>query len=163
MNIELIQGDLLQADTDVIVNPANSRGTMDDGIAKAIKQAGGETIQAEVATKTPIAIGTAIITTAGKLPFKGIIHAPTMVHPTEPIPVKQVELATMAALRAADEAGYVSVAFPALGTGAGQVKPVDAAQIMVETIQMYIPDQQLKLVKIYLHSEELYLAFQHYL
>lgn len=159
MIIHVHQADLLTATTDAIVNPANSEGSMGGGVALAIKLAGGQSIEDEARAQAPIPVGQAILTTAGTLPYKAIIHAPTMEHPAEPIPDKQVELATMAALRLADEQGYETIALPALGTGIGQVDPEVAARIMVETIQMYMVDDALQEAHIYTMSEQTYTAF----
>lgn len=90
------------------------------------------------------------------------IQAPTMKHPSEPIPPKQVELATVAALRCADESGFQSVALPALGTGVGQVDMATAARIMMETVQMFRSDNALHTVEVWLNSPEAVQAFQQY-
>lgn len=160
MNIELHLGDITSTTADVIVNPANSQLTMMGGVAVALKNAGGQIIEDEAVAQAPCAIGQAVFTTAGALPIQGIIHAPTMEHRGEPIPPKQVELATIAALRLADDKGFASIAFPALGTGAGDVSYTDAARIMVETIQMYMVDNNLHDAHIYLPHQELYDAFK---
>lgn len=162
MNIHLHLGDIITTAADVIVNPANSQLLMASGLAAAIKQAGGQAIEDAALAQAPCPVGQAVITTAGTLPIKGIIHAPTMEHPGEPIPAKQVELATIAALRLADDQGMQSIAFPALGTGAGDVAQSEAARIMMETIQMYMVDNVLHDAHIYLTSQESYDAFNEY-
>ncbi len=162
MNIELHLGDIITATTDVIVNPANSQLVMSGGVAAAIKQAGGQSIEAEAIQHAPCPVGQAILTAAGTLPVQGIVHTPTMEHPGEPIPAKQVELATIAALRLADDKGFTSIAFPALGTGTGDVAYTDAARIMMEAIQMYMVDNNLQDAHIYLSNQELYDAFNTY-
>lgn len=78
MEIEVLLGSLLDVKADAIVNPANSYGYMGGGVAGVIKRAGGEEIEREAIKKAPIPVGSAVITTAGRLPFKGVIHAPTM-------------------------------------------------------------------------------------
>jgi len=90
------------------------------------------------------------------------IHAPTMRHPHEPIPPKQVELATVAALRCADESGFTSVALPPLGTTIGEVDVATAAKMMMETIQMFRSDNTLALVEVWLPTAEAYTAFNRY-
>ncbi|MBI4407351.1 MAG: macro domain-containing protein [Candidatus Kerfeldbacteria bacterium] len=100
-------------------------------------------------------VGTAILQ-------DGRIQAPTMKHATEPIPPKQVELATVAALRCADEAGFTSVALPPFGTTTGQVDLATAAKIMMETIQMFRCDRSLQTVEVWLPSPEALSHFQHY-
>lgn len=81
MQIEVIKGSILEVDADVIVNPANSLGLMGGGVAGVIKRFGGEEIEKEAVQKAPIPVGSAVLTTAGKLKFKGVIHAPTMEKP----------------------------------------------------------------------------------
>jgi len=78
MRIEILKGSLLDAPAEVIVNPANSRGYMGGGVAGVIKRFGGEEIEEEALRKAPIPIGEAVLTTAGRLRFKGVIHAPTI-------------------------------------------------------------------------------------
>ena len=158
MRVVIISGDILTAAADAIVNSANSLGVMSSGLAAAIKIAGGDKIEIEAKQHSPCAIGQAYCTTAGSLPFKAVVHTPTMVHPTEPIPPKQVELATMAALRAADEAGFKSLAMPGLGTGAGQVEANTAAKIIYETVSMYLPDNALTEVQLYDSDSKFYQA-----
>lgn len=92
----------------------------------------------------------------------GRIHSPTMHHADEPIPAKQVELATVAALRCADEAGFSSVALPPFGTTTGQVDCATTAKIMMETIQMFRCDHNLHTVEVWLHSPEALIHFQRY-
>jgi O-acetyl-ADP-ribose deacetylase (regulator of RNase III) len=135
---------------------------MGGGVALAIKQAGGNSIENEARAHGQCPVGDAFLTTAGSLPFKAIIHAPTMKHPAEPIPAKHVELATVAALRCADDNAFHSVALPALGTGIGQVDIATAAKIMLETVQMFRSDNTLQLVEIWLHHPNTLAAFQTY-
>lgn len=165
MRITIVRGDICAAQVDAIVNPANSSGTMGGGVAAALKQAGGASIEQEATQHGHCPVGQAYLTTAGTLPVKAIIHAPTMEHSSEPIPPKQVELATMAALRAADEAGFSVIAVPGLGTGVGQVDPTLAAKIIYETVSMYLPDQQLSEVQLYAwddaYEQALQLQHQH--
>jgi len=77
MEISVVQGSLLEVQADAIVNPANSLGLMGGGVAGVIKRFGGEEIEKEAVSKAPIPVGSAVLTSAGKLPFKGVIHAPT--------------------------------------------------------------------------------------
>lgn len=162
--IELVlrSGNLLDATTEAIVNPANSLGVMSSGVAHAIKQAGGDAIEQAAREYGNCPVGAAFTTAAGRLSYRAIIHAPTMKHPGEPIPAKQIELATVAALRCADDSGFTSVALPALGTGVGGVDFETAAQIMVETIQMFRSDNTLQRVEIWLNQSTAFKTFQQY-
>ncbi len=125
-------GDLTQIDCDAIVNPANSFGYMDGGVASAIKRVGGAEIEKEAVNKSPIVVGKAVSTTAGSLPCKYVIHAPTMKRPAMRIGVENVRLATQAALRLAKEMGLSSIAIPGMGTGVGGVSHRKAAETIVK-------------------------------
>ena len=73
--IVLIQGDITDSETDAIVNPANDHLWMGSGVAGAIKAKGGFEIEIEAMAKGPIPVGEAVITYAGELKAKYVIHA----------------------------------------------------------------------------------------
>ena len=131
MSIFVKQGDLTQIVCDAIVNPANSYGLMGGGVAGVIRRVGGREIEDEAVAKSPINVGEAIVTTAGKLPCRYVIHAPTMREPAMKIPVENVKLATIAALELALQINVKSIAIPGMGTGVGGVSKDAAAEEIV--------------------------------
>lgn len=139
MKIEVRLGSLLEVDADAIVNPANSHGYMGGGVAGVIRKFGGEEIEREALSKAPIPVGNAVLTTAGKLKFKGVIHAPTMEEPAMKTTEEKVRKATRAAIKLADERCFKSVALPGMGTGVGRVPKDVAAKVMVEEIRSFKP------------------------
>ena len=134
MKVKTVKGSILEVKADVIVNAANSLGYMGGGVAGVIKRAGGEEIEKEAVEKGPTPVGKAVLTTAGKLPFKGVIHAPTMERPAMPSSPEKVKKATFAAVTLAREKGFKSIAIPGMGTGVGGVSHQDAAKAMIEAI-----------------------------
>ncbi|MBI3753398.1 MAG: macro domain-containing protein [Deltaproteobacteria bacterium] len=153
MEIVVMQGSLLDADADVIVNAANSLGLMGGGVAMVIKKTTGDAVEEEAKKNAPIPVGKAILTTAGNLKFKGIIHAPTMEIPGIRIPLVSVGKATKAALKLADEHGFSAVAFPGMGTGVGGVKKDAAANAMIETIQDFKAQSLKKIILVDVDEE----------
>ncbi|NPB07310.1 MAG: macro domain-containing protein [Aquificae bacterium] len=139
MDLKVLKGSLLEVEADAIVNPANSRGLMGGGVAGVIKREGGEEIEREATEKAPIPVGEAVLTTAGKLPFKGVIHAPTMEEPAMPSSEEKVRKAVRAALRIADENCFEVIAFPGMGTGVGGLPKDVAARAMLEEIRSFSP------------------------
>ena len=137
MEIVAQQGDITQVKADAVVNAANSLGEMGGGVAGALLRVGGAEVEAEAKSKAPIPVGEAIFTTAGKLPYKGIVHAPTMEKPAQRTTVDKVRNATLAALLCADSYGVKVLAIPGMGTGVGGVDPAAAAEAMVETLRNY--------------------------
>ncbi len=137
MQVHVAKADLTQLPVDAIVNPANSLGIMGGGIAGTIKRKGGDKIQHEAMACAPIAVGAAVVTTAGKLWAKHVIHAPTMEEPGLKIGVENVRRATRAALIAAAASGFDVIAFPGVGTGLGGVERDEAARAMVDELRAH--------------------------
>lgn len=135
--ITIVQGSILDMDADVIVNAANSHGIMGGGVAGVIKRAAGPIVEQEAMAQAPISVGQAVLTSAGRTKFRGIIHAPTMPEPGMRIPAEHVARATKAALALADEKGFASIGIPGMGTGVGGVDPRDAARHMVAAVRSH--------------------------
>src|ERR671923_2027746 len=75
--LELVTGDITRQPTDALVNAANSRLAGGGGVDGAIHRAGGPSIMAETRQKYPqgCPTGAAVITGAGQLPARYVIHA----------------------------------------------------------------------------------------
>ena len=139
LQVAVVQGSILEADAEVIVNAANSHGVMGGGVAGVIRRAAGAEVEKEAKEQAPIPVGEAVMTSGGQTLFQGIIHAPTMPNPAMRIPAENVAKATRAALSLADNRGLTSVAIPGMGTGVGGVAPTDAADKMIEEIRSFTP------------------------
>ncbi len=139
--LELIvaEGDITRARVDAIVNAANSLMIMGGGVAGAIKRRGGNIIEEEAIKHAPVPVGEAIATTAGRLPAKYVIHAPTMERPAMRILIENAIKATLAALRKAEELCIRSVAFPAMGAGVGGLSVKDVAREMARIVNSFKP------------------------
>jgi O-acetyl-ADP-ribose deacetylase (regulator of RNase III) len=137
MVIHVALGDITQLSVDAIVNPANSLGIMENGVARTIRVEGGEAIEAEARASAPIAVGAAVVTQAGSLFCKAVIHAPTMEEPGMRVGVENVRRAARASLLAAGRHEFASIAFPGLGTGTGQVPYDEAARAMVDELRAH--------------------------
>ncbi len=137
MQIHLAKTDITAIPVDAVVNPANSLGIMGGGVAAALSRKGGPTVQREAMSMAPIAVGAAVVTGAGQLPAKHVIHAPTMEQPGTRIGVENVRRATRAALLAASRYSFDLIAIPGMGTGLGGVDPSDAARAMVDELRAH--------------------------
>jgi O-acetyl-ADP-ribose deacetylase (regulator of RNase III) len=117
---ELVRGDLLEEPVEAIVNAANGHLAHGGGVAAAIARAAGPGLQAEceqlVAARGPLATGSAVVTTAGRLPFKGVIHAVGPRYGEGDEEAKLVQALT-ASWERAREHGWESVSFPAVSSG----------------------------------------------
>ena len=118
--LEVLKGDLLAQPVDAIVNAANGHLAHGGGVAGIIARAAGPALQQEsdalVERHGPYPAGAAAVTTAGKLPFKGVIHA---VGPRygEGDEERKLERALSSAFEAAHQRGWRTVAFPAVSAG----------------------------------------------
>ena len=106
---------------DAVVNPANSLGIMGGGIGGALRRQGGDVIQQAAMQAAPIAVGAALVTTAGQLPARHVIHVPTMEEPGMKIGAENVRRAARAALIASDRNNFKVIAIPGIGTDLGDV------------------------------------------
>ncbi len=131
VNIEIIQGDITEADVEAIVNAANNHLWMGSGVAGAIKTKGGVEIEEDAIAKGPIEVGGAIDSIAGKLPYKCIIHAAGM---GQDLKTDQnlVYKTTVNSLLLADKIKLKSIAFPAIGTGVGGLAIDKCAEVMLQ-------------------------------
>ena len=131
--IEIIQGDITEADVDAIVNAANNDLQLGGGVAGAIRRKGGPMIQQECDEIGPITLGGAAITGGGNLKAKYVIHAASMAlggRTTD----KNLEASTRSSLRRADEKQLKSIAFPAIGTGIAGFDTGRCAEIMLRIV-----------------------------
>ncbi|HVX11701.1 MAG TPA: O-acetyl-ADP-ribose deacetylase [Pirellulales bacterium] len=119
--IELCQGDVTEQEVDAIVNAANSRLAGGGGVDGAIHRRGGPTIMADTDRRFPegCPTGSAVISTAGDLPARYVIHA------VGPVwrggshgEAEQLAGAYRRSLELAIEHDCRSVALPSLSTGA---------------------------------------------
>ena len=158
--IRIARGDITDMAVDAIVNAANNKLLMGGGVAGAIKQKGGDSIEDEAVKKGPIEIGGAVATSAGKLKARYVIHAATMGldHKTDEIKIRN---SCANALKVADGLKIKSIAFPALGCGVGGFPLKASAKIMAQEVMKYLRESKTSLEEIVfcLREEEAYEIF----
>jgi putative ATPase len=117
---EVVAGDLLSQPVDAIFNAANGHLAHGGGVAGIISRAAGPELDREsariVREHGPLATGAAVVTSAGQLPFKGVIHVVGPRH-GEGGEEALLRRAIASGFERADEAGWRSVAFPAVSAG----------------------------------------------
>lgn len=145
--IEVIQGDITEVDTEAIVNAANNKLVMGGGVAGAIRKKGGKSIEEEAVKLGPIPIGEAVVTKAGKLKAKFVIHAATMGMDFK-TDEEKIRDATANSLKRAEEKKINSLTFPALGCGVGGFPLVACAKIMSQEVFRHLRETKSSLKKI---------------
>ena len=116
--IELWNGDICELEVDAIVNAANTSLWMSTGVGGAIKRAGGDAIEFAAVRQAPVELGSAIVTSAGTLAARYVIHAISLDRDRR-TSGGAIEAAMRSTFARARELGVISLAFPALGTGVG--------------------------------------------
>ena len=158
--INLVQGDITELSTDVIVNAANAQLILGGGVAGAIRRKGGPSIQEECNKVGGTIVGGAVITTGGELKAKYVIHAvgPRMGEGNEDEKLKN---ATLNSLKLMDEHVLKSIAFPAISTGIFGY-PVDrCAKIMISNAKEYLAGEtQIEEVIFCLYSASDFKVFE---
>lgn len=137
MQVHVARAELWTLPVDAIVNPANSLGIMGGGMSGILRRQGGDSIQQAAMAAAPIAVGAAIVTHAGQLPAKHVIHVPTMEEPGIKIGAENVRRAARAALIAADRNNFKVIAIPGIGTDLADVPFDEAARAIVEEIRAH--------------------------
>ncbi len=160
VKIEIQKGDITQLEIDAIVNAANNRMLMGGGVAGAIKRAGGKVIEDEAVKNGPIPIGEALVTRAGRLSAKYVIHAAVMGMDFK-TDAEKIRRATYNSLLQAVEFGIESIAFPALGTGVGGFPMDECVRIMLDEVRDFTRSHAgLKKVIFVLFDDTAYRTFK---
>ncbi|XP_071169430.1 protein mono-ADP-ribosyltransferase PARP14-like [Mytilus edulis] len=119
ISVTLIKGQIATQEVDVIVNTTSTSLQLNQGaVSQCLLKMGGPGIQAECSQKYPTGIqpGEVAETSGGKLECKMICHGALPGY-NGAIAMKIMETFMKTCLQTADDNGFVSVAFPALGTG----------------------------------------------
>jgi O-acetyl-ADP-ribose deacetylase (regulator of RNase III) len=136
--IELWNGDICDLEVDAIVNAANTTLWMATGVGGALKRAGGDSIEFAAVRQAPAPLGGAVVTPAGTLAARMVIHAVSLDRDRR-TSAATIESAVRSAMARAREAGVTSIAFPALGSGVGGFPLEEGARITVATVRDELP------------------------
>lgn len=161
--LELVQGDITEQDTEAIVNAANERLIPGGGVDGAIHRKGGPSILEELRAKyTHCPTGSAVITGAGNLKAKYVIHAVGPVYKNGQSGEQELlASAYKNSLLKALEYHINSISFPALSTGAYGYPLKDAAKVALKTVIEFLKENQKpQLVRFVLWGEESYKVFE---
>ena len=157
--LDLLEGDITDLDVDAIVNAANEKLVLGSGVAGAIRRKGGPSIQEECNRIGGTAVGTAVMTGAGKLKAKHVIHA---VGPKvgDGDADRKLSSAVRASLALADRHGLRSIALPAISSGNFGMPMDRCARIILTEIHRYLQGgTKLQRVVVSLNGEDAFQTF----
>jgi O-acetyl-ADP-ribose deacetylase (regulator of RNase III) len=137
VKVTVITGDLLDQPVDVIVNAWNRNLIpwwllIPQGVSGAIKKRSGYQPFKELAKHGPIPLGGAVLTSAGRLPYKAIIHTAgiNMMWRASEYSVRE---SVKNAMVIVELKGFRSVAFPVIGGGTGGMGEDKALTVMLSS------------------------------
>ena len=149
--VSVVVGDLTEEGTDAIVNAANSDLAHGGGVAGAIVRKGGQEIQRESLEKAPVPVGGAVVTGAGRLPCRWVIHAvgPVWGEGDEEAKLRR---AIGSALARAEELGLTSLSMPAISTGIFGYPKAAGCRAIAEEVARHLRAQAGSLLEVRLVS-----------
>lgn len=138
MQATVVEGDLLDREVDVIVNAWNRNIIpwwllLPQGLARSIQKRAGLGPYFELGRHGAIPLGGAVLTGAGRLPRKGIIHV-AGIDMLWRASAASIQGSVRSAMAIVAEKGFGSVAFPAIGAGVGGFSEGEALRLMQDAL-----------------------------
>jgi O-acetyl-ADP-ribose deacetylase (regulator of RNase III) len=149
VKVELLKGDITERKTDAIINTANNMLILGSGLGGAIKAKGGESILQECARYGGVEVGKAVITTAGALKARFIIHAVLMEFDGL-IKEDNITNSLLSSLRLANKKNLHSISVPDMSLGIVRFSPERCARILLAVLKKFIEEENhtLELIEI---------------
>jgi len=150
MLVRVVHGDLLEQDVDVIVNAWNRNVIpwwllIPQGVSRAIKRRAGYAPFRELGRMGSIPLGGAVVTSAGKLPHKAIIHV-AGINLLWRASERSIRGSVQGAIALARDRGFKSIAFPLIGAGTGGRRQNVVLPIMEDELRHLEFDGEVRLV-----------------
>lgn len=158
--IYFMKGDITEFEVDAIVNAANTDLVLGSGVAGAIRTKGGPRIQEECERIGTIRLGEAAVTPAGNLKAYYVIHAASMQMGGKTT-AESLRNATRNSLLRAEEKGFKTIAFPAIGTGIAGFPMEECANVMVSEVLEHLKSRSsLEMIYFVLYDDAAFTTFE---
>lgn len=149
--VRVVEGDLLEQRVDAIVNAWNRNIIpwwllLPQGVSGAIKRRAGHQPFRELARVGPMPLGSAVVTSAGRLPYQAIIHV-AGINMLWRASEQSIRDSVANALTRARERGFRSVAFPVIGAGSGGFDEARALEVMRSALEAGAGDLDVTVVR----------------
>lgn len=131
--IEVVVDDLAFVSADAVVRPTTSALEPLTATLRQLEQVGGPSFYNQLRLREELAVGAAVVTSAGELAADFVVHAVIM-SPAEPISARGVRRALISVIQRAGDFQLTRLAIPPLGIGPGNLELEDSAQLMVRTL-----------------------------
>lgn len=156
ITLECTTGDITrQEGFDAVVNAANAQLLSGGGVAGAIHRAAGPELAQECRPHAPIQPGQAVMTKGYQLPNPHVIHCLGPVYEVDRPSDKLLADCYRNALRLAEEHHLISLAFPALSTGAFGYPLEEAARVALTAVKEEFPRlRSIQRIRFVLHRTQ---------
>ncbi|MFC1619426.1 macro domain-containing protein, partial [Candidatus Neomarinimicrobiota bacterium] len=145
-SLSIYLGDITDLKVDAIVSSDDVYLTMGGGVSGRIWDRGGDAIKMEAKKHTPVPLGQSVVTTAGNLNAKYVFHAAVLgLRPKKRPDPDTIRAVTTHCLQNAKRLGIQSIAFPALGTGAGRLHIERCVHAMTSQIHLFLAETKKKM------------------
>lgn len=152
-SLELVQGNIVEQETEAIVNAANKRLAPGGGVAGAIHRAAGPGLWEECERLGGCQTGEAKLTSGHSLKASYVIHTVGPVYSGSAKDPEYLKNSYLNSLKVAAGEGIKSVSFPSLSTGAFGYPVKEASRIALETVIDYLKKDGVDLVRFVLFGE----------
>ena len=134
LRLQLVKGDITQECSDAICNVVPQDLDMTSGnLSRAIAKVCGDTVKEELRLMSPQRPGAVLITSAGFLSVKHIIHMVVGSGNKQ-----HLQTCVEKALKEADSASLSSVSIPAVGSGGLGLSPGDSAEVVFKAMRAFL-------------------------
>jgi O-acetyl-ADP-ribose deacetylase (regulator of RNase III) len=158
--LRIVEGSIVALHVDAIVNAANKSLILGGGVAGAIRNFGGPSIQEECNAIGPVEVGEAVLTGAGDLNADYVIHAVGPVYGEGDEDIKLAN-ATLNSLKIAQKKNIKSIALPAISTGIFHFPIKRCAEIMIKVAMDFLRENENpQEIVLCLYGERAYTIFQ---
>ena len=132
-HLEVRVDDLAFYEGDALIRPVTAALGATTALLRRLEVAAGPELASQLRLGEPLAVGSAIVTGAGRLSTDMLVHA-VIASDTEPVSAASVRRALLSALQRAEAWALGRVALPPFGLGPGNLEIEESARIMIEVI-----------------------------
>ncbi len=159
VTVRVVKGDPLEREADAVISPSNNLLEMGGGTSLALKEAGGEEIEMEARELSPVAVGAAVATGAGRLPFRAVVHS-AICKKDGRISEDCLRISAFNALRRCSERSLSSVVFPVTAGDLGEINFHSCCKAVLEGLRDFCSEHTttLREVQLVTPNEEEYRA-----
>jgi O-acetyl-ADP-ribose deacetylase (regulator of RNase III) len=128
---------------------------VDAFVCSRIKELSGLPLEQLLKPHTPLAIGAAFVTEAGRMRARHLIHVPNTNGPGEQVQVEDIARATAAVIVACEVKGFNSVAIPLMGAFDTGIPAEEAARAIHSEFRSHRGERPTKVLFVARNSDEI--------